>query len=217
MKQDLEDIVAEGNDIVKGLEALQDRVRSANSLLGFNMASQDVQKYYMASQEWVTSRVESILKENIYSSKEEIVCSKKIVSQGVTCQREIQVGELLYSCLQCRKKASIVLCGSCFVNSGHLKHKVEIQQAVSDASCDCGLSELWKRESICRQHLRNDESPLRVYDARLQLLSKCKEVFFKGDKLYTCLDCRRDEEQVLCGSCFLNSSHKDHRYESPLI
>ncbi|CAL4096351.1 unnamed protein product, partial [Meganyctiphanes norvegica] len=123
MKHQLDDIVAEGNDIVKGLEALQDRVRSASSLLGIKMASEDFQRYHMVFQERITSRVKSTIKEDAHMMKEIIICSSNTVSQGVECRREFQVRELLYSCLQCRQYASIKLCGSCFVNSAHLNHK----------------------------------------------------------------------------------------------
>ncbi|CAL4079490.1 unnamed protein product, partial [Meganyctiphanes norvegica] len=211
MKHQLDDIVAEGNDIVKGLEAMQDRVKSSNSLLGLNMASQDVQKYYTASQEWVTSRVKDFLKGDTHQTKEGRI-SLNNVSQGAECRRNFLAGELIYSCLQCRTNTSIVMCGSCHLNSAHLDHQTEIRRSGGNGFCDCGILNMWKGDPTCKKHIKRDISSRQAYDTGLQSTSKCKEVFSKGEKCYICLDCRTRQGIVICGSCFLNSSHLNHRH-----
>jgi hypothetical protein len=41
----------------------------------------------------------------------------------------------------------------------------------------------------------------------------CKKKFIRGDKMYRCNNCSRDEECVMCADCFNASAHVDHRYE----
>ena len=42
--------------------------------------------------------------------------------------------------------------------------------------------------------------------------SICGKVFSHGDQGYSCLECRIDQNRVLCTDCFLSSSHTEHLY-----
>ena len=42
--------------------------------------------------------------------------------------------------------------------------------------------------------------------------SICAKVFNQGDQGYTCLECRVDQNRVLCKDCFLSGSHINHLY-----
>ncbi|CAL4079990.1 unnamed protein product, partial [Meganyctiphanes norvegica] len=215
LKKQLDDIFNEGYDIVKGLKALQDRGKIAISLLGMKMASQDVQKYSTASQKWVKSRAKRFLEEEERLTKENKICSKKIVTPIVECRRQQQPGlSIFISCKECRAQngsMTSIMCGSCFLNSAHLNHKFETLADSGNGFCDCGIKHAWKRDPTCRNHQRKDMTYIQACNTTLQSTSKCKEVFFSGAICMTCLDCRTMSNVIMCGSCFLNSPHTSHR------
>ncbi|CAL4113269.1 unnamed protein product, partial [Meganyctiphanes norvegica] len=164
--------------------------------------------------ETITNKKKS---EDIEFARNKIISSENNDPQRVECRRKIPGGGLFYSCLQCRTDDSVILCGSCFVNSGHLNHKTEIRYVSQCGYCDCGISEVWKSEPTCSTHLRKDNNPVKAFSEEMLLSSKCKKIFYKGEKCYICQDCTALSTTIICGTCFLNSSHKDHRFAIILI
>lgn len=233
--------IEEGKNVKERLLDDKASVLSALTLDESNFSRDMVKKKKAETRNWINSSQKEVLEDKLkiadsassalsteksleyredcerlkFNNKTELNCSESNVSQGVECRREFPVVALFYSCLQCRTDECSILCGSCFVNSAHVNHMHEIM-SIESGFCDCGISEAWKSNPTCMKHLQIEQL-LEPYDADASEYSssKCKKVFFYGEKCFSCLDCRNstDETDILCGSCFVNSSHRNHTYE----
>lgn len=233
------------NNIEKGKNVkeklLDDRatVLNAATLDESNTARELVRKKKAEARNWINASQKEILEEKIkiadstsvvsteksleyrqdyerteLTNKTELDSSENNASEGSECQREYTVDGMFFSCLECRTEEGNILCGTCFVNSVHVNHMHDIRSIDEGGYCDCGSIKAWKSNPTCMKHLKK-ETPPQPEDINYAL-SKCKEVFFDGEKTFSCLDCRKSTDgyiYLLCGSCFINSSHRHHTYE----
>jgi len=70
------------------------------------------------------------------------------------CGVVFQQGDLVWSCRQCAKDPTCVLCDKCFRRSDHEGHEVYFYRSTGGGSgcCDCGDEEAWSRKGNCLDH-----------------------------------------------------------------
>lgn len=91
---------------------------------------------------------------------------KQLLSQpsvSKVCGKVFQKGDLVWTCKQCGKDGTCVLCHACFERSHHPTllphHEVYFHRNQSGSGCcDCGDPEAWKKEGCCALHSEDLEA-----------------------------------------------------------
>jgi len=92
---------------------------------------------------------------------QEIVSSKSLIpGNSHVCGVIFKKGELVWTCRECGKNETCVLCDKCYKSSNHVGHEVYFHVASGGGGCcDCGDEEAWLKEGCCPEHYpNNDES-----------------------------------------------------------
>ncbi|KAI1713887.1 ATP-dependent clp protease adaptor protein clpS domain-containing protein [Ditylenchus destructor] len=76
---------------------------------------------------------------------------------GQICGRVFKNGEPNYTCKDCATDGTCVLCRDCFLNSAHVNHKYKMHTSLGYGYCDCGDSEAWSRNHICKIHSTSED------------------------------------------------------------
>ena len=90
-------------------------------------------------------------------------------SQSV-CGFLFKKGSVVWTCRQCAKDPTCVLCDECFKNSNHDGHEVYFHRSTgAGGSCDCGDPEAWKESGFCHSHCLKESNinPLTVVPMEL--------------------------------------------------
>ncbi|KII72453.1 E3 ubiquitin-protein ligase UBR1 [Thelohanellus kitauei] len=75
------------------------------------------------------------------------------------CTKVFSPGDTIYSCLDCRRDKTCVLCNDCFFRSDHVNHNYKSRESsINGGCCDCGDQDCWKKDNACTQHNVSGES-----------------------------------------------------------
>ena len=74
----------------------------------------------------------------------------KEIKRGI-CGLILNHPEVGYRCYDCQKSNACIICRSCFENSDHTGHRIEVRVAYN-GMCDCGDIEVWKEQGNCTNH-----------------------------------------------------------------
>jgi Putative zinc finger in N-recognin (UBR box) len=85
-----------------------------------------------------------------YLSKMEKIYEKTDATGG-NCGAICDSFKFVYSCEDCSRGSSAILCPNCFAESNHQGHKAHRQTNIG-GFCDCGDSALWDPRGYCSQH-----------------------------------------------------------------
>lgn len=90
-----------------------------------------------------------------------IVTSKSLIPGcSHVCGVVFKKGEIVWTCRECGKNSTCVLCDKCYKNSNHVGHEVYFHVASGNGGCcDCGDEEAWLKEGCCPKHYpKNDNN-----------------------------------------------------------
>lgn len=75
------------------------------------------------------------------------------------CQYMFKRNDIVWTCRQCQRDATCVLCNDCFQHSDHEGHEVYFYHSTSGGCCDCGDADAWRATGFCSRHGRGTEDP----------------------------------------------------------
>lgn len=74
----------------------------------------------------------------------------KDIKKGL-CRKTLTFQDVGYSCLDCQKDPTCIICKECFENGDHKGHRCFLKQNIG-GMCDCGDEEAWNKEGNCKNH-----------------------------------------------------------------
>jgi len=73
------------------------------------------------------------------------------------CGKRFRPGEPTYSCRDCERDVTCVLCIECFKSSEHQHHRYKMGTSTGGGYCDCGDAEAWTSNVHCSTHILGTE------------------------------------------------------------
>jgi len=76
---------------------------------------------------------------------------EKLVPKKGICAKKIVPGDMGWSCKDCERDATSIMCLECFEKSDHTGHQVMLKRNASGL-CDCGDPDAWDTAHFCSDH-----------------------------------------------------------------
>ncbi|KAL2098618.1 hypothetical protein ACEWY4_005098 [Coilia grayii] len=146
----------------------------------------------------------------------QLLVAQTTIPNTPLCGRNFMIGEMMYSCWDCARDPSYVLCADCFQNSIHRSHRYRtVIAAALGGFCDCGDVSAWKAGPCCSTHSPGATILTRLLVAQTTIPNTrlCGRRFMIGEMVYTCRDCAADANVLLCADCLLSGIHQHHHFE----
>eukprot|EP01022_Parablepharisma_sp_SALTPOND_P014688 TRINITY_DN2016_c0_g1_i2.p1 TRINITY_DN2016_c0_g1~~TRINITY_DN2016_c0_g1_i2.p1 ORF type:complete len:1578 (+),score=122.56 TRINITY_DN2016_c0_g1_i2:196-4734(+) len=77
---------------------------------------------------------------------------KSLVKTQGECGKQIEEGEIAWSCRDCGADLTCIICQECYENSNHEGHREYIRRDIIGGKCDCGDPESWAISGSCALH-----------------------------------------------------------------